>query len=361
MKEKFMSTANEKNIRAITYFLGFMVFVLVVVILITFKDILIPITIAVFLTYLFHPLLEILRTKLKIPKFVALILIFILNFAVFYLMGLIISSSFGGFSEKIQYYGDKLSVIIQDILKPFNLTLLELEGILGFHIQQFDISQLLKKLFDVGIIQGFFSSFSNLLSNFFIVMIFWVFMIMGKDKFEERLKVAFARSSVDTDKQILAINDQLQSYLIIKTLISLATGVTFTVILTIYGIDFALIWGLLAFILNYIPNIGSLIATLLPVLIALLDFGFGFASVSLAALLLIAQNIFGSMLEPKFLGEKMDLSPVFILFSLIFWGWIWGIVGMFLAVPIASLFKIFCSNIDALKPIAILMGSKVVK
>jgi predicted PurR-regulated permease PerM len=356
-----MITTNEKNIRAITYFLGFMVFVLVVVILITFKDILIPITIAIFLTYLFHPLLEILRTKLKIPKFLALILIFILNFAVFYLMGLIVFSSFGGFSEKIQYYGDKLTIVVQDILKPFNLTLLELEGILGFHIQQFDVGQLLKKLFDIGILQGFFSSFSNLLSNFLIVMFFWVFMIMGKDKFEERLKIAFAKSSVDTDKQIQAINDQLQSYLIIKTLVSLATGITFTVILTIYGIDFALIWGLLAFVLNFIPNIGSLLATILPILIALLDFGFGFSSISLAALLFVTQNIFGNMLEPKFMGEKMDLSPVFILFSLIFWGWIWGIVGMFLAVPIASLVKILCSNIEALKPIAILMGSKVPK
>ena len=143
-----MSSPNEKNIRAITYFLGFMVFVLVVVILITFKDILIPITIAIFLTYLFHPLFEILRTKLRIPKFLALILIFILNFAIFYLMGLIFFSSFGGFSERIQYYGDKLSVVVQDILSPFNLTLLELEGFLGFHIQQFDVSQLLKKLFE---------------------------------------------------------------------------------------------------------------------------------------------------------------------------------------------------------------------
>ena len=353
-----MADSGEKNLRAITYFLGFIVFVICVVILITFRDLLIPITIAIFLTYLFHPLLEILRGKLKIPKFLALILIFILNFAVFYLMGLILFSSFGNFSTRIEYYGEKLSYVVRDVLRPFNLTLLELEGFLGFQIQQVDVGQLLKKLFDAGIIQGFFSSFSNFLSNFFIVMIFWVFMIMGKQKFEERLKVAFKSSSIDTDKQLSAINDQLQSYLIIKTLVSLATGVTFTVILSIYGIDFALIWGLLAFILNYIPNIGSLIATLLPVLIALLDYGFGFASISLAILLFITQNIFGNVVEPKFLGKKMDLSPVFILMSLIFWGWIWGIVGMFLAVPIASLLKILCSNIDALKPVAVIIGSK---
>lgn len=353
-----MSEASEKNQRWITYFLGFIVFVIVVVILITFKDILIPITIAILLTYLFHPLLELLKQKLKIPRPIGLIMIFILNFAIFYVLGLIFFSSFGGFSARIEYYGDKLSQIIIDILSPFNLTLHELEGMLSLEIQKFDAGRFLKKLFDAGIIQGFVSSFSNLLTNFFIVMLFWVFMIMGKNKFEERLKVAFSSSSVDVEKQIQAINEQLQSYLIIKTLISLATGVTFTVILTIYGIDFALIWGLLAFVLNYIPNVGSLLATLFPILIALLDYGFGFTSISIAALLLISQNIFGNIIEPKYLGKTLDLSPVFILISLIFWGWVWGIVGMFLAVPIAALLKIFCNNIEPLKPIAIIIGTK---
>ncbi len=353
-----MSEITEKNQRWITYFLGFIVSVIVVVILITFKDILIPITIAVLLTYLFHPLLELMKEKLKIPRPIGLVLIFILNFVVIYVLGLIFFSSFGGFSAKIEFYGERLSQITRDILSPFNLTLLELEGILGLEIQKFDSRSLLKKLFDAGIIQGFVSSFSNLLGNFFIVMLFWVFMIMGKNKFEERLKVAFSSSSVDIEKQVQAINEQLQSYLIIKTLISIATGVTFTVILTIYGIDFALFWGLLAFVLNYIPNVGSLLATLFPIIIALLDYGFGFTSISIAVLLLIAQNIYGNIIEPKFLGKTMDLSPVFILMSLIFWGWVWGIVGMFLAVPIAAVLKIFCSNIDFLKPIAIIIGTK---
>jgi predicted PurR-regulated permease PerM len=348
----------DKNQKIITYFLGFIVLVIVVVILITLKDLLIPITIAILLTYLYYPLLEFLKEKLKIPRPLGLILILIMNFAIFYVAGLIFFSSFGDFSTRIEYYGEKLSLIVRDMLGPFNLTILELEGFLGLQIQKFDAGILLKKLFDAGILQSFFSSFSSLLSNFFVVMLFWVFMILGKKQFEERLKVAFSSTSVDTDKQINTINDQLQSYLMIKTLVSLATGVTFTVILTIYGIDFAMIWGLLAFVLNYIPNIGSLLATLFPILIALLDYGFGFTSISLAILLFVTQNIFGNVIEPKFLGMKLELSSVFILMSLIFWGWIWGIVGMFLAVPIASLIKILCSNIDALKPIAIIISTR---
>jgi predicted PurR-regulated permease PerM len=353
-----MPDARDKNLIAIKYLLGFIVLVVVVVILITLKDILIPITIAIFLTFLFHPLLILLQTRLKIPKYLALILVFIINFAIFYLMGLIFFSSFGGFSTRMEFYGQKLAQVVENILSPFNLTLLELEGLLGFQTQEFQPGLIIQKLFKAGIIQSFFSSFSNLLSDFFIVMFFWIFMIMGKQQFEEKLKIAFSSNSTDTDKYISSINEKLQSYLIIKTLVSLATGITFTIILMIYGIDFAVIWGLLAFILNYIPNIGSLLATLFPILIALLEYGVGFTSISLSVLLLVAQNVYGNVIEPKFMGEKMDLSPVFILISLIFWGWIWGIVGMFLAVPIGSLLKILCSNIDALKPIAVIISSK---
>lgn len=353
-----MTTAADKNQKMITYFLGFIVAVIMVVILILLKDLLIPITIAILLTYLFYPVLEFLKERLKLPTPLGLIVILIINFAVFYVLGLIFFSSVGDFSTRIEYYGDKLSQIVKDILSPFDLTIIELEGFLGLQIQKFDASKLLKQLFDAGIIQGFFTSFSNLLSNFFIVMIFWMFMILGKKRFEERLKIAYSSSSGNIEKQLNAIVDQLQSYLLIKTLISIATGVTFTAVLSIYGIDFAMFWGLLAFILNYLPNIGSLLATVFPILIALLDFGFGFTSISLAAILLIVQNIYGNLIEPKFLGMKLDLSPVFILISLIFWGWIWGIVGMFMAVPIASLFKILCSNINPLKPIAILIGTK---
>ena len=127
---KVMSEVTEKNQRWITYFLGFIVSVIVVVILIMFKDILIPITIAILLTFLFHPLLELLKEKFKIPRPIGLVLIFILNFAVFYVLGLIFISSFGGFSAKMEFYGERLSQIARDILSPFNLTLRELQRFL---------------------------------------------------------------------------------------------------------------------------------------------------------------------------------------------------------------------------------------
>ncbi|GBD86766.1 AI-2 transport protein TqsA [bacterium BMS3Abin03] len=353
-----MENGNSKKLTVISYFLGIIVAVILVYLLAAFRNLLIPIVIAVFLTYLFFPILDWMNKKIRIPKGLGIILIFIFNFAIFYLIGLLFYSSFAGFSVKLEAYGQMLSKIIQDILSPFNITLTEIAQMFGIETEKFNAGNLIKKLFDAGIIQNLLSSFSDLFSNFFIVMLFWVFMIMGKTKFEDRLKIALKDSSVDVSKTLNSINDQLQSYLLIKTAVSLATGITFTIILYIYGIPFAMIWGFLAFVMNYIPNVGSLIATVFPILIGMLEYGLGLTSISLAAVLVIVQQIFGNMIEPKLLGSKMDLSTVFILLSLVFWGWVWGIVGMFLAVPIASVMKILCSNIEPLKPIAIIMGTK---
>jgi AI-2 transport protein TqsA len=155
-----------------------------------------------------------------------------------------------------------------------------------------------------------------------------------------------------------SINVQLQSYLMIKTLMSLIVGILVTVLCILYGIDFPVIWGLLTFILNYIPNIGSLIASILPMLVAFIEYGVGATALSFALLLVIVHNITGNVIEPHVMGRQMDLSPVFVLFSLIFWGYVWGIVGMFLAVPISAAMKILFSNISALKPLAVIIGSK---
>jgi predicted PurR-regulated permease PerM len=345
--------------KVIAYLLGFISFALFVYILMALREILIPVTIAIFLTYLFHPLL-IYLTKLKIPKWLSVIFIIIFVSGLYYLFVLILIASFGSFPEKLQIYTENLSAFLQSLLSPFNITVQELAEFLNLKVKELDISSIFERLFEAGVIQNIFNSFSGMLGDMFIAIIFWIFMILGKDRFEERLKHAFEEKREIVEKNLTSIDKQLQSYIIIKTILSFITATIATLILWAYGIDFAIVWGLLTFILNYIPNIGSLIATFAPIIVALLEYGLGFTTISLSALLLINQNLIGNIAEPHYLGRQMDLSPVFVLFSLIFWGWIWGIVGMFLAVPIAAAMKILFSNIEPLKPIAVLMGSKVV-
>jgi len=337
--------------------LGFISFVVFFYILMALKTILIPVIIAVFLTYLFHPLVLYLL-KYRIPKWLSVIIILIFVSGMNYLTGMIIISSLSSFPEKLEIYTKNLSGLVQSLLTPFNITLKEFAEYLNLTIQEYDIGSIFQKLFEAGIFQNLFNSLSGLLGDVFIALIFWIFMILGKDKFEERLYYAFTSNRDIVKKNLDSIDSQLQSYIIIKTIVSLITGIVATVILWIYGIDFAIVWGLLTFVLNYIPNIGSLIATVAPVIVALLEYGFGITTISLAVLLVVSHNVIGNLIEPHYLGKQMDLSPVFVLFSLIFWGWVWGIVGMFLAVPIAASMKILFSNIEPLKPVAIVMGSK---
>lgn len=354
---KSLEQSTNSYIKAIAYFLGFISIILLMYILMALKEILLPFTIAIFLTYLFYPLIEYL-TKYKIPKWVSLVIILILVFLIYYLVVLLVMSSLSDFPDKWKVYSNNISNSLKSILAPFNLTAREVGSYFNFDIHEFDSSSIFQSLFKSGVIQNVVSSLSTMLKDFFVTMIFWIFMIFGKSSFEKRINFAFESKGEKIEKTIQSINVQLQSYIVIKTIVSLVIALFSTILFLIYGVDFAFLWGLLTFILNFIPNIGSLIAITGPILISLFQHGLGFTTISFAVILIVAHNIVGNLIEPKYMGMQMDLSPVFVLLSLILWGWIWGIPGMFLSVPIAAAIKILFFNIPALKPIAILMGTK---
>ena len=155
---------------------------------------------------------------------------------------------------------------------------------------------------------------------------------------------------------IKKIDSQVQRYLAIKTIVSLITGILVTVVLMIFGVDFAIVFGFLTFILNYIPNIGSFIATAFPVAIAAFQFETFWPAFWLLIILIAMQMAMGNIVEPRLMGEGLGLSPLVILFFLFFWGWLWGIPGMILAVPLAAIIKIVCSNIPSLQFVAVLMS-----
>jgi predicted PurR-regulated permease PerM len=124
------------------------------------------------------------------------------------------------------------------------------------------------------------------------------------------------------------------------------------------GVDFAVTWGAVAFFLNFIPTIGSIVASIPPILLALVQFYPNFWPGLITALVLVTiQLSMGNGIAPKVMGDQLNLSPVVILLSLLFWGWLWGIVGALLSVPIASAIKIVCDNIQTLHPISVMMGS----
>lgn len=347
------------NITILTYLVGFIAFVIFVYVLSVLKSMLIPVIIAIFMTYLFYPVLEYCNRKYKIPRWLTVSFLLISMFGLYYLLGLLLVSNYSLFAIRIEFYEKKLIDFVEGILASFNITFKEMGDLLNFRLEKFDAGSIFQGLFKAGVIQGVFNSLTTLLNYLFVSLLFWIFMILGKSKFEQRISFAFKAKGEIVGEILNKINSQLQSYLVIKTIISIITATTVTLILWAYGIDFPIGWGILTFLFNFIPNIGSILISIFPILIALIEYGFGFTSISFAILLFLNQSIMGNIVEPHFLGRQIGLSTVFILFSLIFWGWIWGIVGMFLSVPIAAAMKIIFSNIEPLKPIAIIMGNKV--
>ncbi|MDD2331682.1 MAG: AI-2E family transporter, partial [Candidatus Cloacimonetes bacterium] len=181
----------------------------------------------------------------------------------------------------------------------------------------------------------------------FLTLIFMIFIITGGVKFEKRMKKALGESGkIKAFATLLNIQIQIQRYFVNKSIISAGTSLCGMLILAILQVDFIIISGTLLFALNFIPNIGSVIASLFPILICLIDFGFGWRVILVAILMILNQVLFANIIEPKFMGERLNLSPLVILIALVFWGWVWGIIGMMIAVPLTSAINIVLKQVD---------------
>jgi AI-2 transport protein TqsA len=201
----------------------------------------------------------------------------------------------------------------------------------------------------------------DVLSNIFLILLFMMFILAGSGNLIAKIDYAFsADRSVRISAMLETMDDKVRRYLVAKTFISLCTGGLAAAILAIAGVDFPLLWGFLMFLMNFIPNIGSLVATLFPVLLAFLQFDSITRPIVVLILLVVEQNVMGNVIEPKFMAFSLNLSPFLIIASLIFWGWLWGVVGMILAIPLMSIIKIVAENVSALKPLSVLMSGKAV-
>lgn len=189
----------------------------------------------------------------------------------------------------------------------------------------------------------------SLVSNSFLVLIFLIYLLLGRT----------ATPSEDTGMRA-QIETRIKRYIIVKVGLSAATGVATTVILSLLGVELAVVFGLMAFYLNFIPNIGSVLATMLPVPVVLMDPSLSSTAMILAVALPGAvQLVIGNVVEPKIIGDSLQLHPITVLLSLIVWGMLWGVVGMVLAAPLTAVFKIVCDNFEITRPFAALMAGRL--
>jgi len=194
----------------------------------------------------------------------------------------------------------------------------------------------------------------SMFTNSFVILLSVVFMLLESKNFAK--KVEFADSSQETIKQIHEIFAKIKNYMVLKALISLLTGVIVWISLVFIGTDYAFLWGVLAFMLNFIPNIGSIIAAVPAVMITLVQHGM--FSAFLVILVYLGVNvIIGSIVEPKVMGKGLGLSTLVVFLSLLFWGWLLGIVGMLLSIPLTIMAKIAFDANENSRWISILLGS----
>ncbi len=312
------------------------------------KPVLFPFFLAIFLSFILSPVLDFL-TRVKIPKAVSILFILIVSFFIIYLLGLLFYSSGKAFASEFPKYGQKISLILTSIQDKFKLTFPQWEPV-GW-VGQLDLNKI------GGFLLSSLGPFFSFIANLFLIFIFLIFILAGRGNIKIKVEKSFNKERASQIIDVIQkIDTQIQKYLAIKTVVSFVTGVLATVVLMIFGVDFAIVFGFFTFILNYIPNIGSIIATVLPLTVAVIQFETLWPAFWIFVILGSIQMILGNFIEPRVMGQGLGLSTLVVLFFLFFWGWLWGIPGMILSVPTAVTVKIVCTNIPPLRFVGELMS-----
>ena len=307
------------------------------------RPVMIPFVLALFIALGLDMVRDQLILRARVPRGLALPVTLIGGVLAMAGLGALVSASLGQLSENASVYTAQLQKLIEQ-------TLATLPGPLREAAETLD----LKTLTDVPVssvtamLGQTTSAVANLLSQSLLVLIFVLFLVLGGPA---------AGTHEGTWGQVVS---RVQTYLLSKIVVSAVTGLLVGVTLLILDIPLAMVFGLLAFLLNFIPNVGSLIATLLPLPVVLVDPNVS----SLAAILAVAipgaiQAVMGNVIEPRLMGDSLDLHPISILMSLIFWGMLWGIVGMLLATPITAVLKIFLDRFEGSRPVAELLAGRM--
>ncbi|MGE3278878.1 MAG: AI-2E family transporter [Candidatus Altimarinota bacterium] len=319
----------------------------VTVVLYILKPLLIPFLIAVMLSYILGPLVEKLASY-KIPRIVTLFVIFIVGIGVLATFLDVVVSNARTFSENIPEYRTQFMVLFDQYSTQYPWLNRSFEEVISF-------------LFGLPIgsyTTAVVSSSLSFLSDALLVIFFITYLCLSLHTYPGKIERAFPGTKGKNIQRILShINRDIRQYISIHTFVSLGVGISVGIICWSFGIPFAFLWGFLAFVLNYIPTIGSIVASIPPVVIAVVQLGIG-SAVMVALLIILAQMVWENVIERKMAGESLGMSAIVMLLFLVFWTWLWGIVGAILAVPIASMVKIVCENVPSLKPISVLMDDR---
>lgn len=326
------------------------------------QDFIVPILIAFFIATVSFPLLNFLREK-RVPRAIAVLLTVAFDFVFLAALGVLAITLIGDLQEKWNMrYAAETSDYIRDASKSLAL---KLDGY-GVPDAQEKINEAVnnnvsnlqnirfEKIWDLG--TGLLGRVVGFFGTSLITLILTVFMLSEAKMFGQRLEAISHARGPNLARMLSATRD-IQRYLAIKTAISLLTGILAGFLCYLAGLDFFVLWGILAFFFNFIPVIGSIIAGVPPTILALLVGGAPNAVLVAGGYLLI-NNFLGNLVEPMLVGRRFGISTLLVIVSVLFWGWLWGPLGMLLAVPLTMVLKVFLESSDEFRWIGVAISAE---
>jgi len=340
-----------QKITAALFLVGFSCYILK-----ELQSILLPLFVALIISFLFEPLYEWLKKK-RFPSWAAILAVVIVILIISNIASVFVYTSINSFTVGIPKYIQKIEGLGSNFTVFMNTL-----GISNDKIKEtLDFSKFLSGEKIAGALSAIISGIAGIFTNYILILIYIIFLLSEFSSIKRRILAAFthggARTIADTLSDIFI---DLRKYIVGKTLINFSHAFILTVIFLIFGLDFAIVWGLFFFFLTWLPQIGAFIATVFPVLIAFAQYDNILTPIALMIIMIVLGYTMGSFVEPRVLGNKLNLSPLLLIFSLVFWGWMWGIVGMLLSVPVMSMIKIILSKFETTQPLAILMSNEVI-
>ena len=331
---------------------AFLILTIVVAALAYGRPFLLPLVLAIVVWYVIASLRDFMASiaigSFHLPRWLSLLLsMFVIGFIAYFVINIVLGSFAALIGDFPQYVADanRLLALVQGLLP---------EGV------KIDIN--LENQFDriLGIANNFAGQLRLVTQNMVIIIIYVAFMLVEDQRFKSKLHHLFPKlDDYHRAQQVLGvIAKKIQAYLAVKTLMSLITAVLAYIILLVFDINYAPVWAMLVFFLNFIPVVGSIIAVILPVGMAVLQFWelSPWVILVVTGLLIGVQQFVGSFLEPRFLGSSLNLSPLIILVALSFWGFLWGPVGMLISVPVTVMMAIIFATVPATRWIAVLLS-----
>jgi predicted PurR-regulated permease PerM len=360
-------TDNNRRDTTVKFFISIIGLVVIGLTLKELSNIFIPFVIAYFLFFAFSPLNELL-TKYKIPMFAIILLDIIITGLAAWGVSAFIIGSLSQFAGQIPVYEQKLNSIVISAAHNFHIN--------DPYYQNFSISNALKNMNFSLLAGSLFNSTFSVMGNVLFVLFFFVFVFTGHQNVYLAIRKRYLHKKADSEHHKImdpnsdshieektiqeqldkeeklantfkTITDQIQRYILTKIGVNFGAGLTVFIACLILRIDFPIVWALFTFLFNFIPSLGSAVALVLPVLFVLIQSGSAGYTILVAVIIAAIQTLFFNILEPQIVGRRLNLNPVLILFSVLLWGYVWGITGMLLSVPLTAVIKIIISNSES--------------